>query len=243
VVVAANLNIVERAEKHPEFKGMGTTLTMLFARHTDVILAHVGDSRAYLINGNNGDIVQLTADHSFVQALVDAGHISPEEAEDHPMKNVLYRALGQGDEIAVDIQQGLHLHIGDRLVMCSDGLTLHVKAHEIADIAMQEDTPQGCTRRLIDLANDRGGRDNISVISIYVVRAPAEEPDESAMSHDDEDADYLDDDDEPTILLHDRSSLLKPEQDGEKPRDSAVEISQSEVDGEGRDLSEPEFHS
>jgi PPM family protein phosphatase len=168
VVLRANQNIVARALATPELKGMGTTLTMAFARYTDVVLAHVGDSRAYLIDGHTQEISQITTDHSFVQALVEAGHITAAEADDHPMKNVLYRALGQADELDVDVIPDVLLNDGDRLVLCSDGLTLHLSADEIAEIAAEHDDPDTIVDQLIETANERGGRDNISVIVMIV---------------------------------------------------------------------------
>ncbi len=168
VVKRANLNIREKAVNFPKLKGMGTTMTMAFVRGFELNIVHVGDSRAYQVDGFNGAIKQLTADHSFVQALVDAGHITEEEAENHPMKNVLYRALGQDQSVDVDNYTDLHLNIGDRLVLCSDGLTLHVKPNEIADAVMSNKNPADATQALLDLANSRGGKDNISVIVVKV---------------------------------------------------------------------------
>lgn len=167
---AANNAIFRKAEQNPEFKGMGTTVTMAYVHNMHAILGHVGDSRAYLVDGKDGQIIQVTSDHSFVQALVAAGHISAEEADDHPMKNVLYRALGQSREIEVDIYLE-QLHIGDRLVLCSDGLTLHVKPKEIAQVILAADDPAESSQKLIELANQRGGRDNVSVIVIKVEEA------------------------------------------------------------------------
>lgn len=162
----ANLNIMHRVDEQPELKGMGTTLTLAFARGQDVILAHVGDSRAYMVDGDDGTIQQLTDDHSFVQALLDAGHITEAEAETHPMKNVLYRALGQAADLDVDVYEDVYMHVGDRLVLCSDGLTLHVNSEEIASAAMMADDPNVISDHLIELANKRGGKDNISVIVV-----------------------------------------------------------------------------
>ena len=164
VIQRANANIYERALEVPKFKGMGTTLTMAFARKARVVIGHVGDSRAYIVEGQSRRIQQITSDHSFVQALVDAGHISPAEAEEHPMRNVLYRALGQSSEIDIDLIQDVHLQINDRLVICSDGLTLHVSEEEIRRIASASYDPESIVDSLILLANQRGGRDNISVI-------------------------------------------------------------------------------
>lgn len=170
-VSAANDLIMQRAASFPDLKGMGTTVTLAFVRKTHAIVAHVGDSRAYLIHGRDNSITQITSDHSFVEALLAAGHITPEQAEDHPMRNVLYRALGQGEEIDVDVYDA-QLRIGDRLVLCSDGLTRHVKPHEIAEIALEEDNPEVSSQRLIDLTNERGGEDNVSVIVILVEEIP-----------------------------------------------------------------------
>lgn len=199
VVKTANLNIRERADQFPELKGMGTTMTLAFARHSDLSIAHVGDSRAYQVDGHDGSIHQLTADHSFVQALVDAGHITDEEAENHPMRNVLYRALGQDHDVDVDAYTDLRLGVGDRLVLCSDGLTLHVKPHEIADTVMAHRKPADATEKLLALANSRGGKDNISVIVILLEATMGEETTEVNMAMLNDDATvpitpYYDDD-------------------------------------------------
>ena len=161
----ANLVIIDRAADNAEFKGMGTTVTMAFVSGSQAALAHVGDSRAYRVDGETGIIEQITLDHSFVQALLTAGHITEEEAEEHPMRNVLYRALGQDEDMDVDIYLA-DLHVSDRLVLCSDGLTRHVRADEIAEIALAHDDPNAISEHLIDLANARGGEDNVSVIVI-----------------------------------------------------------------------------
>lgn len=162
----ANEDIIEEAQELPELQGMGTTLTVALARGRGVVLAHVGDSRAYLIDGYDHSMIQITRDHSFVQALLDAGHISPAEAEHHAMKNVLYRALGQTRELDIDLISGVVLNPGDRILLCTDGLPLHVSAEEIRQIALADDDPERIANQLVGLANQRGGRDNISVIVI-----------------------------------------------------------------------------
>ena len=167
----ANLNIVRKAANAPEMRGMGTTLTLVFIRGTYATFAHVGDSRAYLVEPDDESITQITIDHSYVQALVMAGHITPEQAETHSMGNVLYRALGQNEDVDVDIYYK-RLHIGDRLILCSDGLTRHVKAPELAKIASSDPNPDVISQKMIDLANQRGGEDNISVIVIAVEGDP-----------------------------------------------------------------------
>jgi protein phosphatase len=163
----ANGSIVVRAAQQPELRGMGTTVTLAFVRGTRGIVAHVGDSRAYLVENRARRITQITADHSFVEALVAAGHLTHEQAEEHPMKNVLYRALGQGDDVDVDVYE-VNFDINDRLVLCSDGLTRHVRAPEIGDLVLRNDAPADACGALINLANERGGEDNVSVIVIKV---------------------------------------------------------------------------
>jgi PPM family protein phosphatase len=165
-VLEANRMIMQEAVDHPSNKGMGTTVTMVFINGNEARFAHVGDSRAYLVH-QNGTITQITSDHSFVQALVEANHITPEQAETHPMRNVLYRALGQTKELDVDTYVA-QLKIGDRLVLCSDGLTGHVRAPEIAKMVAASDNPVTISQQLVALANKRGGEDNISVIVIIV---------------------------------------------------------------------------
>ena len=161
----ANLNIVRRAAANPEMRGMGTTITLAMVRSTSAIVAHVGDSRAYLVDSGSRRITQITADHTFVEALVSAGHLTPDQASEHPMRNVLYRALGQHEDVAVDIYEA-HLRAGDRLVLCSDGLTRHVRPAEITTIVSDAVDPDIASDELIALANDRGGEDNVSVIVV-----------------------------------------------------------------------------
>lgn len=189
----ANRSIIRRAQLKPEMRGMGTTVTLAFVRGQEAIVAHVGDSRAYLVRGYDAAIEQITSDHSFVQALVSAGHITPDQAENHPMQNVLYRVVGQGDELEVDLYHS-DLMVNDSLVLCSDGLTRHVRPEEIAVIVRQKDNPGAASQKLIDLANERGGEDNISVIIIKVEdRFSNEKPVRPQLSADD------------TLILQDRT--------------------------------------
>ncbi|NDJ76921.1 MAG: Stp1/IreP family PP2C-type Ser/Thr phosphatase [Chloroflexi bacterium] len=179
----ANRAVIHRANEHPELQGMGTTITLAFVRDNRVVIAHVGDSRAYLIDGHEGWINQITDDHSFVEALLASGHITPEQAAVHPMRNVLYRALGQVEDTEADLYSR-NLAEGDRLVLCSDGLTRHITPAEIADIATQSDSPEEIAQQLVDLANERGGEDNISAVVIVMERAEDvdfEEPPDPAL--------------------------------------------------------------
>ncbi|MCD4684794.1 MAG: Stp1/IreP family PP2C-type Ser/Thr phosphatase, partial [Anaerolineae bacterium] len=173
----ANCAIIDRASEHAELQGMGTTITMALIRDNRVILAHVGDSRAYLVNGHDGWINQITDDHSFVEALLASGHITPEQAAVHPMRNVLYRALGQVEDTDADLYSR-SLKDGDWLVLCSDGLTRHVSPAEIAEIATEGATPDEVTQALVDLANKRGGEDNVSAVVIKMESSDEIEPEE-----------------------------------------------------------------
>ncbi|MBL8145908.1 MAG: Stp1/IreP family PP2C-type Ser/Thr phosphatase [Anaerolineae bacterium] len=167
---AGNLDILELARRTPNMRGMGTTVTAAYVRGNHCIVAHVGDSRAYLVEAYPAGIEQITSDHSFVEALVAAGHLTPDQAAEHPMKNVLYRALGQSDHVDVDLYE-LHLSPGDQLVLCSDGLTRHVSTPEIGEAAHASNDPQVVGGNLINLANSRGGEDNVSVIVIRIEAA------------------------------------------------------------------------
>lgn len=175
VISDANRAIVRMAEEHPQLRGMGTTVTLAFVQGNHVVIGHVGDSRAYHIHAASRTMEQITVDHSFVEAMIAAGHITRAEAEEHPMKHVLYRALGQGLELDVDVYEA-KIEVGDRLVLCSDGLTLHVQPEEIAQIALAESSPEVASRRLIELANLRGGRDNVTVVVMMADAASGESP-------------------------------------------------------------------
>lgn len=165
----ANQAVLERAARDHQLHGMGTTATLVLVHGTRAIFAHIGDSRAYMIDGTSQEIRRVTSDHSFVEALVSSGHLTPEQAADHPMRNVLYRALGQKPDAELEIDIYTHdLKIGDRIILCSDGLSRHVKDDEIAQMATSSDAPQAIARQLIALANERGGEDNVSVIVLIL---------------------------------------------------------------------------
>ncbi len=159
----ANRNIYSSAQEHPEQAGMGATLTALWVSGDALSIAHVGDSRAYLLR--NGVLQQLTNDHSLVAEQVRRGIISASEAEQSEMQSVLLRALGTQAEVEVDSEEQA-LFPRDLLLLCSDGLTRMVTDPEIAGTLQAETDPQKAAERLIALANDTGGVDNISVIVI-----------------------------------------------------------------------------
>ncbi len=164
-LAAANQTIQRFAQADSRQMGMGTTAAVAVVRDQDVHIANVGDSRVYLVR--NGQATQITQDHSWVEEQVRAGVLTPEQARTHPQRNVITRALGTGAVVEPDLFAGV-LQEGDVLVLNSDGLTGHVGAAELGEIAGAY-PPEQAVRRLVDLANQRGGSDNISVI---VVRAP-----------------------------------------------------------------------
>jgi PPM family protein phosphatase len=164
----ANKRIFESARDHPDQQGMGATLTAAWIDGSRLSIAHVGDSRAYLLR--SGSLQQLTSDHSLVAEQVRQGILTPMEAEESAMQSVLLRALGSQPEIQIDAEE--HLLIArDILLLCSDGLTRMVIEPEIAGTLQSEPDATRAAEKLVGLANDRGGGDNITVV---VVRIGAE---------------------------------------------------------------------
>ena len=147
---------------------MGTTVVAALVVGDQAYIAHVGDSRAYRVNA--GGIERLTADHSLVESLVATHQISPEEARNHPQANVIYRTIGDHPQVVVDMK-ALHLLPGDRLLLCSDGLSGTLTDEMIRAEIMAADTPQSACAILVDAANDAGGEDNCSVILIELKSA------------------------------------------------------------------------
>jgi protein phosphatase len=178
---AANERIHRYATEHPEFRGMGTTATVAGVLGDTLYIAQVGDSRAYLVR--NGVARQLTKDQSLMQRLIEAGEITAEEAEVSERRNIILQALGPESTVKVDITHQ-QLRRGDTLVLCSDGLSGLVKDHEIADAVRRESNLTAASRHLIDLANERGGPDNITVV-IAVFDGPglAEPSSDDAVGH------------------------------------------------------------
>lgn len=157
----ANMVVFEKSKQEQELEGMGTTLDICFIYNNKVYVGHVGDSRIYRIRGEV--IRKLTKDHSYVQQLVEDGKITREEAEHHPKKNMLLKALGCMATVEPDLR-ARNYETGDVLLMCSDGLTNMVEEKEIYRVVKEnvETAPQV----LVDLANEAGGYDNITVVTI-----------------------------------------------------------------------------
>jgi protein phosphatase len=164
-VERANEKVMRAVVNRPELKGMGTTVVAALFDERRVTLVHVGDSRAYLLR--DSELRRLTDDHSWVQEQVNAGILSEEEARSHPLKNVVTRALGGGAHVAVDLIE-LPVGEGDRYLLCSDGLTGMVSDEEILEALSSTRTPEQVVRGLVDLANERGGVDNITAILVVV---------------------------------------------------------------------------
>lgn len=159
----ANRKILERAHEDATCDGMGTTATMALKKGDRLLLAHIGDSRAYLIH--KGEIRQITQDHSLVAELVRRGSISEREAMKHPQKNIITRALGTDPQVKVDLL-ATDFFPGDALVLCTDGLSTFVDSYEIESMVNEIEDPQECCQALVAMANQRGGYDNITVIVV-----------------------------------------------------------------------------
>lgn len=162
-VAVANSRIFSAAQARPEYTGMGTTLVALLVEGARAAIAHVGDSRAYRVR--EGRIRQLTDDHSVVGELQRRGAISADAAREHPHRHVLTRAVGVRPEIEPDLSE-VGLEPGDVFVLCSDGLTHHVRDEEIAREVAAPGEPSEACRRLVELANVRGGEDNVTVLVV-----------------------------------------------------------------------------
>jgi protein phosphatase len=168
-VAAANRAIREEVARQPELEGMGTTLTLVELRpDATAHIGHVGDSRAYAYS--NGDLVQLTDDHTVAAEMVNLGELTPEGALNHPQSHMLTRCLGLTRFVNVD-EITLDLEAGDRLLLCSDGLNSMVKDDRIGEILGNTESLEDTVWKLIDEANGAGGVDNITVIVIEVVES------------------------------------------------------------------------
>ena len=165
-VEAANTAVIEAAVNGVGRPGMGCTATAAYIEGTTVAIAHAGDSRAYLLH--EGTLIRITRDHSYVEELVDAGEIDRHEARVHPNRSVITRALGSDPAMYAD-HFSLNIEEGDRLILCSDGLSSMIPDNDIEDIAVQSATPQMCTDNLVDAALAAGGGDNVTVIVVDVV--------------------------------------------------------------------------
>jgi len=159
----ANQKVFQSAEEHPERQGMGATLTAAWIDGPQLSVGHVGDSRVYLLR--TGQLQQLTSDHSLVAEQVRRGLLTATEAEQSNLQSVLLRALGTQAQVEVDVEE-VGLFPGDVLLLCSDGLTRMVTEPEIAGTLQAEPIPQRAAEKLVQLANESGGIDNVTVIVV-----------------------------------------------------------------------------
>ena len=164
-VKAANREVIRSAREGYGKQGMGTTMTAAIVEGTHIAIAHVGDSRAYLLR--SGTLEQITDDHSMVADMIRRGQLSEAEARYHPNRSVITRALGTDPSVVADTYE-LTAGLGDRLMLCSDGLTGMLEDAMIAETLATYADPAAATRALVDAANDAGGHDNISVVVIDI---------------------------------------------------------------------------
>jgi PPM family protein phosphatase len=165
-VAIANEKIQEYATEHPESRGMGTTVVAVLAMDSRLVLCHVGDSRCYLLR--DGKFGLLTSDHSWVNEQVKLGFLSEEEAQRHPFRNVITKALGTKGEATAEINE-MPGKEGDILLLCTDGLNSMITDDEIAKIVAEDTKLEEKARKLIDAANQNGGEDNITLVLMKIV--------------------------------------------------------------------------
>ncbi len=164
-IIEANAAIFERTLSEQDKRGMGTTATAMAILGDNYLIGQVGDSRAYVLR--EGDLLQLTKDHSYVQEQVDAGYLSPEEARTHPYSNVITRCVGANVDVTPDVYSGA-LQTGDVYLLASDGLTGMIEDGDLSEMMTKMTEPQQLADGLVDEANRRGGLDNVTVIVIRV---------------------------------------------------------------------------
>lgn len=159
----ANTVVFKMAQKDEELSGMGTTCEFVIVVNNRVHVAHVGDSRTYLVR--NGKLIQITEDHSFVQEMVKQGHLTKEEAENHPNKNIITRAVGVIDQVDVDYIE-TDFEQGDKIITCTDGMSNMVPAKDILETASDKNGA-AVVEKLVSKALSNGGYDNVTVTAIY----------------------------------------------------------------------------
>lgn len=164
-VVAANLNVIKAPSQGVGREGMGTTLTAAILEKERLVIAQVGDSRAYLLH--NGSLQQLTRDHSLMADMIEAGQLTEAEARVHPNRSVITRAIGSDPHMQPDLYE-LNVETGDRLLLCSDGICGMIEDHEIASIMRQASSAQSCADQLVEAALAAGGFDNATAVVVDV---------------------------------------------------------------------------
>ena len=166
LVRGANAAIWDKAQQEPELRGMGTTCTVALVEDGQLHIAHVGDSRAYVLRRD--ELTQVTEDHTLVGRMVREGRLAPEEAERHPQRSIITRALGADSEVEVD-EVSLPIEEGDRILICSDGLTSMIDVEALRNVLAREQDANRAVDTLVDMALEAGGEDNVTVILIDLV--------------------------------------------------------------------------
>lgn len=169
-LLAANSLLAETVFDHQELTGMGTTVSAILRVGDELAIAHIGDSRIYLLR--DGELSQITADHTFVQRLVDSGRITPEEAAVHPRRSVLMRVLGDVDAAPEIDTTVMATRAGDRWMLCSDGLSSYVADDKILTAMQSVPDPEATAQRLVNLSLDNGAPDNVTVVIVDVDDSP-----------------------------------------------------------------------
>ena len=209
----ANEEILEYTSKNPEASGMGTTsVCAIVGEDSRVAIANVGDSRAYVISDKSG-IRQETTDHSLVQELLDKNEINEEEARNHPNKNVVTKAVGLSSSLEPDIKT-VQLKNDESLLLCCDGVNAHLSDDDIKKIDQETPDPQHACKKIVDMANDKGGTDNISLI-ILSKPLDLKELDNKKLS---EDEDIIEKSQEQNKDLKQEDKKIRSEEDWEEER-------------------------
>lgn len=164
-IEVASSKIFDRALYDTALKGMGTTAVAVTFHEGHVFVAHVGDSRAYLFHANK--MQQITTDHSLVTEQVKAGMIEKGDARKHKLKNIITRSVGYQEEVEIDVKK-FEVHMGDKILLCSDGLSNMIDDREIQEVVNSTPAKEAC-KKLVDQANEKGGEDNITVLLLDVV--------------------------------------------------------------------------
>lgn len=173
IVRGANAAIWEKAQSDPSLKGMGTTCTLALLKDHELHIAHVGDSRAYLYRGS--ELSQVTEDHTLVSRMVREGRLQPEEAERHPQRSIITRALGVDAEVEVD-ELSVAIEEGDRFLLCSDGLTSMIGFNDLLEVLSTQGDPEAAADELVNRALEAGGEDNVTVVLIDLTDGSAPPP-------------------------------------------------------------------
>ena len=240
----ANEEILEYTSKNPEASGMGTTsVCAIVDGRGRVTIANVGDSRAYVISDKSG-IRQETKDHSFVQGLLDKNEINEEEARNHPNKNVITKAVGLSPSLEPDIKT-VQLKNDESLLLCCDGVIAHLTDDDIEKIVQETPDPQHACKKIVDMANDRGGSDNISLI-ILSKPLDLKELDNKKLS---EDEDIIEKSQEQNKDLKQEDKKIRSEEDWEEERkkmergleEMKKRVAEHEKEGREKAKSEPAF--